>query len=59
MEIQLNHTRPGEGFSIPRPDGTVSSAIKDPAFAADVFGSNVFSEKNRQKAWLYTNPFRL
>ena len=54
------YTRPGESFSIPRPDKTVRDAIKDPArFAADLFGSNVFSEKNRQKVWLYSNPFRL
>ena len=39
---------------------TVRSAIQDPArFVADFLGSNVFSEKNRQKAWLYSNPFRL
>ena len=32
-----SYTRPGEGFSIPRPDRTVRDAIKDPAkFAADV-----------------------
>ena len=55
-----SYQRPGEGFSIPRPDKTVRSAVKDPVgFATDFFGSNVFSEKNRQKAWLYTNPFRL
>ena len=55
-----SYQRPGEGFSIPRPDKTVRSAVRDPVrFATDFFGSNVFSEKNRQKAWLYTNPFRL
>ena len=54
------YSRPGEGFGIPRPDRTVRDAIKNPArFAADLFGSNVFSEKNRQKVWLYSNPFRL
>ena len=54
------YNRPGEGFGIPRPDRTVRSAIQDPArFVADFLGSNVFSEKNRQKAWLYSNPFRL
>ena len=55
-----SYQRPGEGFNIPRPDKTVRSAVKDPVgFATDFFGSNVFSDKNRQKAWLYTNPFRL
>ena len=55
-----SYNRPGEGFGIPRPDRTVGRAIKDPAgFVADFLGSNVFSEKNRQKAWLYSNPFRL
>ena len=55
-----SYARPGEGFGIPRPDRTVRSAVQDPArFVADFLGSNVFSEKNRQKAWLYSNPFRL
>ena len=55
-----SYARPGEGFGIPRPDRTVRGAIRDPArFVADFLGSNVFSEKNRQKAWLYSNPFRL
>ena len=55
-----SYGRPGEGFNIPRPDKTVRRAVQDPAgFFSDLFGSNFLSEKNRQKVWLYTNPFRL
>ena len=50
---------PGGNFSF-RPDQAVKDLFTNPArFTADFLGSNVFSEKNRQKAWLYTNPFRL
>ena len=54
------YSRPGEGFGIPRPDRTVRDAIKNPArFAADLFGSNVFSEKNRYTSCYSTSCYRI